>query len=44
MKLNKLTMQEPGHSSLGSGDVVVLGAAVVGGVVGIGRLVCGRGL
>lgn len=40
MKLSKLTMQDPGHSSLGSGaDVVVGGWVVVGG----GLLVVGRG-
>jgi hypothetical protein len=40
VKLNKLTIHDPGHSSLGSGAEVVVGACVV---VGGGRRVVGRG-
>lgn len=38
MKLNKLTIQDPGHSSRGSGSAVVVGGCVV---VGGGLLVVG---
>lgn len=42
VKLNRLTIHEPGHSSRGSGGEVVVGYVVVCGGGG-GRLVAGRG-
>jgi hypothetical protein len=41
VKLNRLTIHDPGHSSLGSSGGVVVGCGVV--VDGTGRLGAGRG-